>query len=98
MLNAFRVLSLVEGLSLIALLFIAMPAKYQFGVDLVRFVGPVHGILWLAYLPLMDIVSRREGWSRSIVNLAFISSLIPFGCFYLQKKLKDNNVACQKVS
>ena len=33
MLKTFRILSLIEGLSLLALLFIAMPAKYQFGYD-----------------------------------------------------------------
>ena len=31
MLSFFRKLSLIEGLSLIVLLFIAMPAKYHFG-------------------------------------------------------------------
>ena len=33
MLKAFRVLSLIEGLSLVVLLFIAMPAKYHFGIS-----------------------------------------------------------------
>jgi len=90
MIKTFRILSFIEGLSLLALLFIAMPAKHQLGIDLVRSVGPVHGYLWLAYLALLEIVSRREGWSRSIWNLALITSLLPFGCFFLEKRLRNN--------
>ncbi len=93
MTKAFRILSIIEGLSLIALLFIAMPAKYQFGVDLVRFAGPVHGFLWLAYLPLLEIVSRKNDWSRSMYNFAFITSVLPFGCFLLEKRFRSNTLA-----
>jgi len=88
MLKAFRILSIIEGLSLVTLLFIAMPAKYQFGVDLVRFVGPVHGFLWLAYLPLLEIVSRRNNWTPALWNFAFITSVLPFGFFFLEKRFR----------
>jgi len=93
MLKAFRILSVIEGLSLITLFFIAMPAKYQLGIDLVRFVGPIHGMLWLAYLPMLEIVSRKNNWPSSLWNLAFITSILPFGCFYLEKKLREKTVA-----
>ena len=90
MLKTFRILSMIEGLSLIVLLCIAMPAKYQFGIDLVKTVGPIHGFLWLAYLPMMEITSRQEGWSKSFWNLAFITSIIPFGCFLLERKMNKS--------
>lgn len=90
MLKTFRILSMVEGLSLIALLFIAMPAKYQFGIDLVRYIGPLHGFLWLAYLPILDITNRQQGWPESFLKLAFITSIIPFGCFFLEYKIRSN--------
>jgi len=90
MLKMFRVISMVEGLSLIVLLCIAMPAKYQFGIDLVKTVGPIHGFLWLAYLPMLEITSRQQGWSKSFWNLAFITSIVPFGCFFLENKMKEN--------
>jgi len=93
MIKTFRLLSIIEGLSLIALLFIAMPAKYQFGMDLVRFAGPIHGYLWLAYLALLEIVSRKEKWSRSIWNLAFVTSVLPFGCFFLERRLRKDSLA-----
>jgi len=89
MLKAFRILSMIEGLSLIALLFIAMPAKYQYGIDLVKIVGPIHGFLWLAYLPMLDATNRQQKWPSSMLSIAFITSVLPFGGFYLEKKIRD---------
>ena len=80
---------MIEGLSFISLLFIAMPAKYQFGVDLVKYAGPMHGYLWLAYLPLMELTARKYNWSKELWNKAFLTSIIPFGCFYLEKRMRS---------
>jgi len=96
MLKAFRILSMIEGLSLIVLLFIAMPAKYQFGIDLVKIVGPIHGFLWLAYLPLLDFTNRKQGWPPSLLNIAFITSITPFGCFYLEHKIRKDSLATEQ--
>jgi integral membrane protein len=55
MLKNFRILSLIEGLSLLVLLFVAMPAKYHFGFnDAVSYTGMAHGLLWspICSLPL----------------------------------------------
>jgi len=92
MINIFRILSIIEGLSLIALVLIAMPAKYQLGMDLVRFAGPIHGYLWLAYIALLEIVRRQEKWSSSISNLALITSVLPFGCFFLERRIRKQSL------
>ncbi|RYF49924.1 MAG: DUF3817 domain-containing protein, partial [Cytophagaceae bacterium] len=43
-----RVIGFLEGVSLIALLGIAVPLKYAFGnPTLVKMIGPVHGVLFL---------------------------------------------------
>jgi len=98
MLKAFRILSMIEGLSLIALLFIAMPAKYQYGIDLVKIVGPIHGFLWLAYLPMLDATNRQQKWPSSMLSIAFITSVLPFGCFYLEKKIRSLDVVRNESS
>ena len=98
MLKAFRILSMIEGLSLIALLFIAMPAKYQYGIDLVKIVGPIHGFLWLAYLPMLDATNRQQKWPSSMLSIAFITSVLPFGCFYLEKKIRALDVVRNESS
>ena len=88
MLKLFRTLGIVEGLSLLTLLFIAMPAKYQFGYDFVWQVGMTHGILWLAYVTLSMPVSHKQGWSVMFWMLVLLSSVTPFAVFFLDSRLK----------
>ena len=88
MLKTFRMLSMIEGISFLILLFIAMPAKYQFGYDFVRQVGMTHGLLWLAYAALSLPVSHKHNWSVSFWMLALLASTTPFACFFLDSKLK----------
>jgi len=88
MLNFFRKLSLLEGLSLITLLFIAMPAKYQFGYDFVWQAGMTHGILWLTYVSLSLLLSHKQNWSVLFWILVLICSITPFAFYFLDARLK----------
>ena len=88
MLKFFRLLSLVEGLSLVTLLFIAMPAKYQFGHDFVWPVGMAHGVLWLSYVLASLVVSHLQRWSVLAWVGALVSSVVPFGFVLLDRRLK----------
>lgn len=92
-LKAFRIISFVEGLSLIALFFIAMPAKYGFDTDWVRIAGPVHGVLWLVFIPMLDNVGDKEAWSKAFRKYALITSVLPFGCFFLEKRFRNNAIS-----
>lgn len=88
MLKFFRMLSFIEGLSLLTLLLIAMPAKYQFGYDFLWPVGMTHGVLWLAYFTLSLLVSHKQNWSVMFWLLVLLSSVTPFACFFLDARLK----------
>lgn len=88
MLKFFRLLSLIEGLSLITLLFVAMPAKYQFGVDFVWPVGMTHGVLWLCYVVISLLASHRQNWSVLAWLLALVCSVIPFGFLLMDTRLR----------
>lgn len=91
MLKAFRVLSFIEGLSLIALFFIAMPLKYYFNVpEAVPVVGPIHGLLFMAYFFMSLSVSHKEEWSVGFWLLVLLASLVPGACFVLDWKLKKD--------
>ena len=99
MLKIFRMLSLVEGISLLVLLFIAMPAKYQFGYfDAIFYVGMTHGLLWTAYFVLSLMVSHKQGWSVFFWLFVLFASVAPFACFFLDKKLKDQLVEVRAQS
>jgi len=92
-LKSFRILSLVEGLSLLTLLFIAMPAKYQFGHDFVWPVGMAHGVLWMAYVVMSLVVSHLQRWSVLAWLLALVCSVVPFGFILLDARLKREQQA-----
>lgn len=88
MLKPFRILSLVEGLSLITLLFIAMPAKYQPGYNFVFPVGMTHGVLWMTYVGLSLGVSHSQKWSVIKWLLVLMASVIPFGFLFVDAQLR----------
>jgi len=87
MIKLFRGISLLEGLSLLALLFVAMPLKYIWGnPEYVRLVGMAHGLLFVAYI-LFAIMTKFElNWKIKTLFIVFAASVIPFGTFYVDKK------------
>jgi len=88
-LKKFRLIALLEGLSFIILLFIAMPIKYMLGEPMaVKIVGMAHGGLFLLFIYLLFASAKEYKWKFSFISMAFIASLLPFGTFYLEKKLK----------
>lgn len=88
MLKLFRFLSLIEGLSLLVLLFVAMPARYQLGYDFVWPVGMAHGVLWLAFVAVSLVVSHLQRWSVLVWLMALVCSVLPFGFVFLDIRLK----------
>jgi integral membrane protein len=87
MIKIFRGISILEGLSLLALLFIAMPIKYILGdPEYVKHVGMAHGLLFVAYI-LFAIMTKFElDWKPKTLLIVFVASVIPFGTFYVDKK------------
>ena len=95
-LSRLRLIGLLEGISFIFLLGIAMPMKYQMGLPLVvKYTGWVHGVLFVAYLYAILNVYLDRGWSLLKVAAALLASLIPFGTFILDGRLRKEE---QEVS
>lgn len=91
-LGRFRLIALLEGISFLVLLFIAMPLKY--GMDMpeaVKYVGMLHGVLFLAYLLLLIPAAMDKKWSFGLVAKSILVSLIPFGTFYADKHWWKNS-------
>lgn len=84
-----RRLSLIEAISFLILLGIAMPLKYICGMPLaVRIVGMIHGLLFIAFCWALNNVLSHTRWPFSRVALVFIASFIPFVPFFLDRKMK----------
>ena len=92
MLETFRTLSLIEGISLLTLFFVAMPAKYYLGVPvIVPLVGTTHGLLFLSYLVMSLLVSHRFSWSLLKWIVVLLAGFVPFACFVLERRLKRDS-------
>ena len=87
----FRIISIVEGLSFLALLFIAMPLKYFAGEPIyVKYVGMAHGLLFIAFVFSLYSAWTEYKWSFRQGFFYFLCSLVPFAPFYLERKLAPN--------
>ena len=87
MIKTLRVISYLEGISYILLLFIAVPLKY-YGNDptLVKLLGMPHGLLFVAFVILSLVNSKKYNWDSKKTLAVLISSVIPFGTFYIDRK------------
>lgn len=87
--KSLRIVGFLEGLSFLLLLFIAMPMKYIWGNPMmVKYVGMGHGVLFIAFLLVLLIVSQKMKWSIKIFLFGFIASILPFGPFVFDHQLK----------
>ncbi len=83
-----RVMALLEGLSLLALLFIAMPLKYQFALpEAVSIVGRLHGGLFIAFNVVLFYNVFKGRVSEVMGFVGLLASLVPFGTFIYKAKV-----------
>lgn len=88
-LGRFRVVSLIEGLSYVVLVAIAMPLKYLAGnAEAVPLVGRIHGGLFVLFALALAAVSSSRGWNRRQVATAMIAALLPLGAFWLEHRIR----------
>lgn len=82
-----KFIALLEGISFLVLLFIAMPLKY-FAEEpwLNRQVGMAHGVLFVLYVILVIEVKIALDWSMKKMLIALGASIVPFGTFYINEK------------
>lgn len=84
-----RLYAFLEGVSLLALIFIAMPIKYFMNdPSWVKAIGPVHGALFLLFIygaVTMGVEEKWKFWKTTFIVL--LSSFIPFGTFYVDWKI-----------
>ena len=86
-LKTFRVISLLEALSFVILLLVAMPIKYILGnPELVRVVGMAHGILFVLYIIGALLFKKKLNWSNQILVVVILCSIIPLGPLYVDRK------------
>ena len=89
-LDYFRLIGFIEGISYLSLLFIAMPMKYVYGYpEAVKVVGMAHGVLFILFVVLLGGSALKYRFSPALNIVFFVASLIPFGTFFMDNKLKS---------
>lgn len=84
-----RLIGWFEGISLLLLIFIAVPLKYFFNVpEGSRIIGPIHGALFLLFIFNTLSVGVEQRWAfKATTWKVLIACVIPFGTFYIDKKI-----------
>jgi integral membrane protein len=87
----FKWISLIEGISFLVLLFIAMPLKYIYDLPMaVTVVGWIHGVLFVIYIYVVFPTASKLKWDFSRTLFALIASVLPFGPFIFDHNLRKS--------
>ena len=91
--RTLRLVALAEATSFLALL-VATYVKYAndapLGVDIL---GPIHGILFLAYVYIAVMIRDSLGWSHRTTLLVLAGAVLTFGGFVVDRWLAKSTVA-----
>jgi integral membrane protein len=84
-----RVVGMIEGVSFLLLLGIAMPLKYLAGLpQAVRVVGTIHGLLFLVYVAAAMHAAWSLRWRLSRTLLVLGAAVFPAGPFLIDRWLR----------
>ncbi|NML20930.1 DUF3817 domain-containing protein [Pseudoflavitalea sp. G-6-1-2] len=83
-----RLTGLLEGISYLLLLFIAVPAKYWADMPIIsKVLGPIHGVLFVMFVYLTISIASEKKWGFATTGKLLLASIIPFGTFYVDSKI-----------
>ena len=87
----FHIIGILEGISYLLLLGVAMPLKYIWDLPLaVKYTGWAHGLLFVLYLFLALRCYFALNWSLKRLFLAGLASILPFGPFWFHRRIKNS--------
>lgn len=78
-------LGFLEGLSLLFLLFVAVPMKYLGNnPSLTKLIGPIHGAIFVWFLLSTLSLGVEQQWKfKTTTWKIIVACFIPFGTFYI---------------
>lgn len=77
-----EVASFAEGTTLLLLAGVAVPLKHLAGMaSAVQVMGPIHGLVFLAYIWVAVQTVSGGGWSAADTTRLFVGAFVPLGGF-----------------
>jgi integral membrane protein len=95
MLKAFRIISLIEGVSYLLILCVTLGV---IGREYVYFLGMAHGVLFILYFVFSLLASHKQAWSLIVWLLVLIASVIPFAFIAVEMFVKRASGKIQQVA
>ena len=88
MLKKFRVISVAEGLSYLAILCVTLDLISR---DFVFYLGMFHGLLFILYLALSLTLAEKKGWPILIWLTLFFAAVVPFAFLVVEFLLRKES-------
>lgn len=93
-LRRMRIISVLEGSTLLLLVLGALPLKHVLGLPIAtKIMGPVHGLAFLLYVWMLVPTVSGGGWSRAETLRMVMAAFIPFGAFLNERALARRQAA-----
>ena len=80
--TSFRWVALAEATSFLILLTCSFAAR-----DGVPIMGPIHGMLFLAYVLIALMIRETQGWTAKQTVLVLAGAVLPFGGYVVDRWL-----------
>jgi len=74
-----RYIALAEATSFIALLIASFLKRQGEGEMGVTILGPIHGLLFIAYVVIALGLRSQQGWSPKVTFWILVGAVLPFG-------------------
>lgn len=95
--NRLRVISIIEGISFIYLLYHAIYSKRILGIDeAIKTPGMIHGILFTIFCIALLDAKIVQKWTLKPPFWIFVASLVPFAPIWAEKWLATQKPAEKK--
>jgi len=99
--RVFRIVSLVEATSFLLLLVASVLKRAADFPEGVTVLGPIHGVLVIAYVGLAFLTRPQTGWSNGRLVLALGAAVLPVAPFFVERKwlrpLEEENATGQSA-
>lgn len=84
--RAFRIVSLLEATSFLLLLGASVLKRTADFPEGVTVLGPIHGVLFIAYVALVFMSRPQTHWSNGRMALALLASVLPVAPYFVERK------------
>ncbi len=88
-----RYVALVEATTFLALVvatYFKLGENASSGRTAVSILGPIHGVLFVAYVLITLTVRDQQRWSTRTTILILIGAVLPFGGYYVDSWLRKH--------